>query len=146
MSIPLTNSNNMLMIASSPLKKQIILMKKAHFKSIYYTHLLLGAKIIVVTGLLTFKISVSIAQTVPFPLRPIDEKRVQEIERVLSDKPSGFGEPYNKRAVWNKLLKSGDYDRFLRGMKNYSFPAFSKDDYFSRGSVMGLHPPCHARL
>ena len=106
-------------------------MKKAHFKSTYYTHLLLSVRVIVITGLLTFKISVSIAQTAPFPLRPIDEKRVQEIERVLSDKPSGFGEPYNNRAVWNKLLKSGDYDRFLRGMRNYSFPAFSKDDYFS---------------
>ena len=106
-------------------------MKKAHFKSAYYTHLLLTAKIIVITGLLTFKISVSIAQTAPFPLRPIDEKRVQEIEKMLLDKPSGFGEPYNKRKVWNSLLKSGNYDQFLQAMKNYSFPSFSKDDYFS---------------
>jgi hypothetical protein len=106
-------------------------MKKIHFKSAYYMHLLLRAKIIVITGLLTFKSSVLIAQTAPFPLKPIDEKRVQEIEKMLSDKPSGFGEPYHKRKVWDSLLKSGNYDRFLRGMKNYTFPAFSKDDYFS---------------
>ncbi len=104
-------------------------MKKAPFKSAYYTHLRLTAKIIVITGLLISKISVSTAQTAPF--KPIDEKRVQEIEAMLSDKPSGFGEPYNQRKVWNSLLKSGNYDRFLRAMENYSFPAFSKDDYFS---------------
>ncbi|MES2653083.1 MAG: heparinase II/III family protein [Bacteroidota bacterium] len=104
-------------------------MKKIHIKSAYYTHVLLTAKIIVITGLLTFKISVSIAQTAPF--KPIDEKRVQEIEAMLTDKPSGFGEPYYKRKVWDSLLKSGDYDQFLRAMKDYSFPPFSKDDYFS---------------
>ena len=106
-------------------------MKKVHFKPAYYTHLLLTAKIIVITGLLTLKISASIAQTAPFPLKPIDEKRVREIEKMLSDKPSGFGKPYHERKVWDNLLKSGNYDRFLRGMKDYSFPAFSKDDYFS---------------
>jgi hypothetical protein len=56
-------------------------MKKVHFKSAYYTHLLATAKIIVIIGLLTFKSSVIIAQTTPYPLKPIDEKRVQEIEK-----------------------------------------------------------------
>jgi hypothetical protein len=106
-------------------------MKKAHFKSAHYTHLLLTAKIIVITGLLISRISVSIAQTAPFPLRPIDENRVQEIEAMLSDKPSGFGEPYNKRKVWGQLLLSGQYNSFLRSMHGYKMPAFSKEDYFS---------------
>jgi len=106
-------------------------MKKVNFKSAYYTQLLLIAKVMVITGLLTFHSSALFAQTAPFPLKPIDEKRVKEIEKILSDKPSGFGEPYHQRKVWDSLLKSGNYDRFLRGMKNYSFPAFSKDDYFS---------------
>jgi hypothetical protein len=106
-------------------------MKKTHFKSAYYTRCLLTAKIIVITGLLISRISVSTAQTAPFPLKPIDEKRVQEIEAMLPDKPSGFGEPYHKRKVWNSVLQSGDYDQFLRAMKDYSFPSFSKDDYFS---------------
>ena len=104
-------------------------MKKTHIKSAYYTRRLLTAKIIVIASLLISRISVSTAQTAPF--KPINQKRVQEIEAMLSDKPSGFGEPYDKRKVWSRLLKSGDYDRFLRAMKDYSFPSFSKDDYFS---------------
>ncbi|WP_257668130.1 heparinase II/III family protein [Parapedobacter tibetensis] len=117
-------------------------MINTYFKSAYYTHLLLTAKSLIITGLFISKISVSIAQSAPFPLKPIDEQRVQEIEKMLSDKPSGFGEPYNKREVWDKLLKSGNYDRFLRGMRNYSFPSFSKDDYFSlsNGSASSSKP------
>jgi hypothetical protein len=106
-------------------------MKKIQFKSACHKHLRLTTKIIAIAFLLIYKASVVTAQKVPFPLKPIDEQRVKEIENILSDKPSGFGEPYDKREVWDKLLKSGDYDRFLRGMKNYNFPAFSKDDYFS---------------
>ena len=105
-------------------------MKKRYLNSVCHVRLLLSIKTIIIT-ILICRIQIVIAQTVPAPLRPIDEQRVQEIEKVISDKPSGFGEPYNKRKIWDSLLKSGNYDRFLRAMKNYSFPSFSKDDYFS---------------
>lgn len=106
-------------------------MKKIHLKPACLKYLPLTIKIIAIAFLLICKESVVTAQKAPFPLKPIDEERVKEIEKILSDKPSGFGEPYNNREAWDKLLKSGNYDRFLRGMKNYSFPVFSKDDYFS---------------
>ena len=71
------------------------------------------------------------AQSLPSPLKPIDQKRVNEITLLLADKPTGFGEPCSNRAVWDKLLKSGKYDTFLKEMQRFSFPAFSKADYFS---------------
>jgi len=71
------------------------------------------------------------AQRLPSPLKPIDQERVKEIAMLLADKPAGFGEPCTNRKVWDQLLKSGRYDAFLKEMKNFSFPAFSKPDYFS---------------
>jgi hypothetical protein len=65
------------------------------------------------------------------PLKPIDQARVNEIVNFLPDTPRGLGEPYSNRNHWNRLLKTGKYDKFLRGMKNYTFPEFSEDDYFS---------------
>src|SRR5690606_20807395 len=106
-------------------------MERKYFNSIRQIRLLFTIKITAIAFLLICKMPVVIAQTAPFPLKPIDEQRVQEIENMLTDEPSGLGEPYNKREVWDRLLKSGNYDRFLRAMKHYSFPAFSKDDYFS---------------
>jgi hypothetical protein len=71
------------------------------------------------------------SQNKPFPLKSIDEQRVKEIALLLKDKPKGFGDPYNKRDIWDKLLQSGKYDQFLKEMKSFSFPPFSKEDYFS---------------
>ncbi len=65
------------------------------------------------------------------PLRPIDQNRVQEISGMLTSKPAGFGEPAKNRSAWDKLRKSGDYDTFLREMQDFTFPEFSKSDYFS---------------
>ncbi len=67
----------------------------------------------------------------PFPLKPIDEHRVKEIMPMLKDRPAGYGDPCNKREVWDKLLQSGKYDQFLKEMETFTFPAFSKEDYFS---------------
>ena len=88
-------------------------------------------RIAMIAVLLIYQISVLYGQDAPFPIKPIDEQRVHEIERMLSDKPSGFGDPCSKRDVWDRLLKSGKYDAFLKEMKHYVFPPFSKKDYFS---------------
>ncbi|WP_192579262.1 heparinase II/III family protein [Dyadobacter aurulentus] len=71
------------------------------------------------------------AQHDAIPLRPIDQKRVAEIAGQLTDQPSGFGEPISKRQNWDKLRKSGGYDAFLKEMETFTFPEFSKADYFS---------------
>jgi hypothetical protein len=78
-----------------------------------------------------FQATRSYGQGVPFPIKPIDEKRVSEIEAMLKDQPAGFGEPCSQRAVWDRLVASGKYDSFLRQMRRYKFPPFSKEDYFS---------------
>lgn len=71
------------------------------------------------------------AQSVPYPIQPIDMKRVKEIEQYLNDAPAGFGDPCINRKVWDRLLLSGQYNSFLRSMPSYKMPAFSKEDYFS---------------
>ncbi|TDE14854.1 heparinase II/III family protein [Dyadobacter psychrotolerans] len=71
------------------------------------------------------------AQGLPSALKPLDEQRISEIVLLLEDQPSGFGQPCTNRKVWDKLLKSGEYDLFLKNMERFSFPAFSKADYFS---------------
>lgn len=106
-------------------------MKRRHFNPARHRHPLLTAQIILATVLLICSAAAVTAQPAPFPLRPVDEQRVQEIEKMLPDSPSGLGGPCSKREVWDRLLRSGRYDRFLRGMRNYSFPPFSKKDYFS---------------
>jgi hypothetical protein len=71
------------------------------------------------------------AQPLPSPLKPVDEKRIGEIKMMLKEKPAGFGEPASRRDIWDKLKRSGKYDSFLKEMENFSFPPFSKADYFS---------------
>lgn len=71
------------------------------------------------------------AQTVPYPIQPVDMTRVKEIEKYLDNAPAGFGHPCNNRKVWDQLLLSGRYNSFLRSMRSYKMPAFSKEDYFS---------------
>src|SRR5690606_8723865 len=106
-------------------------MKKRYFNSVCYVCSLPTFKIIVIAVLLICKVSVVTAQTVSFPLKPIDAQRVQQIEQMLSDNPSGYGEPYHKREVWDNLLNSGRFNNFLLNMKTYVFPPFSDADYFS---------------
>ena len=65
------------------------------------------------------------------PLAPVDMARVNEILPMLSARPKGFGEPCSDRKSWDKLKASGKYDQFLKGMDRFSFPPFSKEDYFS---------------
>jgi len=64
-------------------------------------------------------------------LQPIDEKRVAEIIPLLADDPAGFGEPANKRDIWDELYASGSYDTFMKQMNSFTFPPFSEEDYFS---------------
>lgn len=71
------------------------------------------------------------AQQQAVPLHPIDQNRVQEISSMLTDKPTGFGEQAKNRPAWDKLRKSGDYNAFFREMQDFTFPEFSKADYFS---------------
>ena len=71
------------------------------------------------------------AQGLPSPLKPVDQKRVSEVALLLAEKPAGFGEPSSNRAAWDKLLKSGKYNAFLKEMQNFTFPPFIKADYFS---------------
>lgn len=106
-------------------------MKKKQFIPVCPVRLQQAYRIIVVIVLFICKVHVVTAQQAPSPLRTIDEKRVQEIEKMLPDKPLGLGDPGSNRTVWNRLSSSGKYGRFLRGMRTYNFPAFSKDAYFS---------------
>lgn len=71
------------------------------------------------------------AQTAPYPIQPIDMTRVKEIEKYLDNAPAGFGHPCKNRKVWDQLLLSGGYNSFLRSMRGYKMPPFSKEDYFS---------------
>jgi hypothetical protein len=71
------------------------------------------------------------SQSKTSPLIPINEPRVKEIELWLSESPSGYGDPCDNRKIWDKLLKSGKYDKFLKEMENFKFPPFSKEEYFS---------------
>lgn len=93
--------------------------------------LLPAIKMLLIALFLTGHVPLAISQKAPYPLKPLDAKRIAEIKNMLSERPKGFGDPINKRETWDKLLKSGKYERFLRGMKNYVFPPFSKKDYFS---------------
>ena len=106
-------------------------MKKTYLNQENRVYSRVVIKIATITLLLICRIPALYAQNAPFQLRPIDEQRVQEIELTLPDKPAGFGAPCSKRDVWDQLLKSGKYDKFLEEMKSYVFPPFSKEDYFS---------------
>ena len=88
-------------------------------------------RITLLTVLLMWQMPVSHAQSNPIPLKQIDEQRVKEIAQLLSEKPAGFGDPCSKRDVWDQLLKSGKYHQFMKEMESFSFPPFSKEDYFS---------------
>ena len=105
-------------------------MKKTYLRPGRHLYCLV-IRMAVITALLIGRVPAIYAQHAPFPLKPVDQQRVQEIERMLPDKPAGFGEPCSNRDVWDKLLKSGKYDTFLQEMKTYTFPPFSKEDYFS---------------
>lgn len=74
---------------------------------------------------------VALAQNKAVPIKRIDTQRVKEIELLLVEKPAGYGDPCNRRDVWDKLLNSGAYDKFLKETESFSFPKFSKEDYFS---------------
>jgi hypothetical protein len=75
--------------------------------------------------------SLTFAQHQAIPLRPVDQQRVAEIAGMLTDQPSGFGEPAKNRQTWDKLRQSGGYNAFLKEMETFVFPEFSKADYFS---------------
>lgn len=106
-------------------------MKKRYCNSVLRMHSLLTVKITAIAFILVCKVFVVTAQTVAFPIKPIDTQRVQQIEQLLPDVPSGYGDPYYKREVWDTLLNSGRFNGFLLGMTNYVFPPFSDADYFS---------------
>lgn len=106
-------------------------MKRKHFIPANHLGLLPAIKMVLLVLFLTGNAPLAIGQKAPYPLKALDARRIAEIKNMLSEKPEGFGDPITKRETWDKLLKSGKYERFLRGMKNYVFPPFSKKDYFS---------------
>ncbi|ANH81682.1 hypothetical protein A8C56_12430 [Niabella ginsenosidivorans] len=106
-------------------------MQKTHFNPKGQNKWFLAAKTAVLFVTLVCQSWILTAQKAPFPIRAVDEQWVREIERLLPDKPMGLGDPCSKRAVWDKLRQSGKYDHFLQQMEHYSFPPFSKEDYFS---------------
>ncbi|ACU06152.1 heparinase II/III family protein [Pedobacter heparinus] len=106
-------------------------MKRKHFIQVNQLRLLPAIKMVLIALFLIGNVPLAISQNAPYPLKPLDAKRIAEIKNMLSEQPKGFGDPISKRETWDKLLKSGKYERFLRGMKNYAFPPFSKKDYFS---------------
>jgi predicted outer membrane repeat protein len=65
------------------------------------------------------------------PLKPLDPVRVNVIVQNMSAVPHGLGVPCSNRDFWNAQLATGKYNTFLNGMKKYTFPSFSEDDYFS---------------
>lgn len=88
-------------------------------------------RIALLTVLLMWQLPDLYAQSNPVPLKQIDGQRVKDIAQLLSDKPAGFGDPCSKRDIWDQLLKSGKYNQFMKEMESFSFPPFSKEDYFS---------------
>lgn len=92
---------------------------------------LLSKKILFAGFLTLYSWCAGLAQGIPAPLKPVDQQRINEIAQLLQDKPAGLGDPCSNREVWDKLLKSGKYDKFLEEMGSYSFPAFSEAEYFS---------------
>ncbi len=88
-------------------------------------------RIALIAVLLVCQLPVVYSQHTPAPLKQIDGQRVKEIAQLLIDKPAGFGDPCSKRDIWDQLLKSGKYNQFMKEMESFSFPPFSKEDYFS---------------
>ncbi|MBB5437987.1 hypothetical protein HDC92_001661 [Pedobacter sp. AK017] len=67
-------------------------------------------------------------------LQPLDMLRVKQIEAMLPEKPSGFGETYKNRKEWNRLLNSRKYDKLLKSADSSltePFPAWSDTDYLA---------------
>ena len=65
---------------------------------------------------------VALAQNKAVPIKRIDTQRVKEIELLLVEKPAGYGDPCNRRDVWDKLLNSGAYDKFLKETSHMAEP------------------------
>lgn len=67
-------------------------------------------------------------------LQPLDMQRVKQIEAMLPEKPSGFGETYKNRKAWNRLLHTRKYDRLIKSADSSltePFPAWSDADYLA---------------
>lgn len=67
-------------------------------------------------------------------LQPLDMLRVKQIEAMLPEKPSGFGETYKNRKEWNRLLNTRKYDKLLKSADSSltePFPAWSDTDYLA---------------
>lgn len=67
-------------------------------------------------------------------LQPLDMQRVKQIEQMLPEKPSGFGETYKNRKEWSRLLNTNKYDKLLKSADSAlkePFPAWSDDDYLA---------------
>lgn len=65
-------------------------------------------------------------------VEPVDRARVTEISAMLPDAPKGFGEPIQKRALWDELYRSGRFDGLIREADSISrlpFPVLSDKIY-----------------
>lgn len=95
------------------------------------TNLIL-AKFCIIAFLLFIKVvPLCYAQKETIRLHALDEQRINQISLSLNDIPRGLGEPATDRKRWDDLRQSGKYDKFLKEIRRYSFPAFNKADYFS---------------
>lgn len=67
-------------------------------------------------------------------LQPLDMNRVKQIASMLPEKPTGFGETYKDRKEWDRLLKTGKYNKLLKSADSLlavPFPAWSDADYLA---------------
>tara|TARA_R110002124_G_scaffold124635_12_gene283717 strand:+ start:1231 stop:3147 length:1917 start_codon:yes stop_codon:yes gene_type:complete len=73
------------------------------------------------------------------PIRKLDMHRVEQIAKLLNDKPAGFGNPSSDRATWESLKASGKYQKVIKeasSMLIKEFPEFDMEAYmgmFTKG-------------
>lgn len=67
-------------------------------------------------------------------IQPLDMQRVKQIAAMLPDKPSGFGETYKDRKVWDSLFKTKRFNNLISSADSsltVPFPAWSDEDYLA---------------
>ena len=80
--------------------------------------------------------------------RELDQKRIDEIEKMLPEGPAGFGKPYQDRAFWGNpktLARIGKVVPTAEGLLKKEFPAWS-DELYLEFSKCGKRPPGEAMM
>jgi hypothetical protein len=93
-----------------------------------------------ISSLITLLISTLVALAQPKPgynilkVEPLNMQRVEEIAAMLPEAPKGFGDPIEKREVWNKLYQSGKFKIYLKEADSISktpFPHLTDEIYMN---------------